>query len=229
MSWIGWLFLLAGLGLLVVVVRGVVQLVSWVVEEFFVEPRELARLKRTPPERRREARPTAVSDKHKAQGDHGGERKETVRLPIHQPSKTRRPSRLRKWMKSVKLALAVKGYDYWVACALTEEDPVLKVEYLSKALKLNPAYLPAWGLKGNTLFGLGRYGEAMECFDKSLEVHPSAFAWHKKGICCYHLGRHEEARRCFNKAIETCPSEDHSLAEEVARMKKLVDDELPSV
>ena len=45
-----------------------------------------------------------------------------------------------------------KGYDYWVACALAEEDPGRKIRYLTKALTLNPDYLPAWGLKGNALF-----------------------------------------------------------------------------
>jgi len=130
---------------------------------------------------------------------------------------------LGKWLKSVKLAVAVKGYDYWVACALAEEDPAMKVEFLSKALKVNPSYLPAWGLKGTALLGLERYGEALECFDKSLETHPSALAWHRKGVCCYHLGRREEARQCFDRALETCPAQDHELAEETARMKKLLD------
>jgi len=228
MSWIGWLFLLAGLGLLVVVVRGIVQFVFWIVDEFFIEPRELARLKGTLPQRHRNAEPPAVPDKRERREDRGEKTKKVMQAPIRRPGKVRRPSRFGKWLKCLKLAVAVKGYDYWVACALAEEDPAMKVEYLSKALKVNPAYLPAWGLKGNALLGLQRYGEAMECFDKALEMHPSALAWHRKGVCCYHLGRREEARECFRRALETCPKDDQPLAEEAARMKTLVEAELLS-
>jgi tetratricopeptide (TPR) repeat protein len=169
----------------------------------------------------------AAPDEHETHADHGDRRKEPSGPPsqprIQRPAKVRRPSRLGKWLKSLKLAVVVKGYDYWVACALAEEDPAMKVEYLSKALKVNPSYLPAWGLKGTALLGLERYGEALECFDKSLEMHPSAIAWHRKGVCCYHLDRREEARQCFDKALEMCPTQDHELAEETARMKSLLD------
>ena len=64
---------------------------------------------------------------------------------------------------------ARKHYDYWVARALAEQNPRRKVEYLSKALALDPSYLPAWGLKATALFNLERYEEALACFDKVLQ------------------------------------------------------------
>ena len=142
------------------------------------------------------------------------------------PVQARKPSRFRKTLKSLRTRLASKGYDSWVASALAEEDPITKIEYLSKALRLNPTYLPAWGLKANALFGLKRYEEAIACFEKSLEMHPTALAWYKKGICCHHLGRREETLRCFDMALKACPGEDRQLFEDAARMKKQVEDEL---
>ena len=38
MSWFGWLILLAGLYLLIVLLRGTIQLVSWLVQEYIIEP-----------------------------------------------------------------------------------------------------------------------------------------------------------------------------------------------
>jgi tetratricopeptide (TPR) repeat protein len=133
---------------------------------------------------------------------------------------------LGKWLKSLRTATVRKGYDYWVASALAEEDRQAKVRYLSKALQLNPAYHPAWGMKGNALFELGKYDDAIECFDKSLELHPSALVWYRKGLCCYHKGRREESLQCFGKALKECPAHDRPLVEDVTRMKRLVEEEL---
>jgi len=41
-----------------------------------------------------------------------------------------------------------------------------------KALLLNRSDPDLWNLKGVTLRSLGRYNEAIECFNKSLEIDP---------------------------------------------------------
>ena len=102
----------------------------------------------------------------------------------------------------------------------------MKVRYLSKALRLNPAYHPAWGMKGNALFELGKYDEAMESFDKSLELHPSALVWYRKGLCFYHTRRRQESLRCFDKAMEECPAHDRPLSADLTHMRSLVEEEL---
>ena len=40
------------------------------------------------------------------------------------------------------------------------------------ALSLNQNNPDLWNLKGNTLRSLGRYNEAIDCFNKSLEIDP---------------------------------------------------------
>jgi tetratricopeptide (TPR) repeat protein len=218
MSWVGWLFLLAGLYVLLVVVRGIVQFVSWWVEEYIVEPRAIGHRNEKSPQRPQEQIPTPAVEKRETKPQHADERKESPRVPVRSVSRVRRPTRLGGWLKSLKLAVLTKGYDYWVGCALSEEDRELKIRYLSKALKSNPAYLPAWGMKGNTLFELGRYDEALECFDQAMEIHPSALMWYKKGLCCYRAGRRQEALQCLDEALEKCPGHDRQLLEDVTRM-----------
>lgn len=248
MSWLGWLFLLAGLYVLVAVVRGLVQFVSWLIEECIVEPRMLRRLREKPPEGLH-ANPTATAPTHReaARASRGlieQPRGASTPLPAEEkpaveetkkaarPAKTPRWRRIvrwdhwRKWLRALSLR---RGYDYWVACALAEDDLRTRVRYLAKAIQANPAYPPAWGMKGHALFELGQYDEAIACFDKSLELHPSALVWYRRGLCFQKKGEGCEALRCFGKAMEECRASDRSLMEEIARMKRRVEEQLRCV
>jgi len=61
--------------------------------------------------------------------------------------------------------------------------------------------------QGFTLDNLGRYEEAIACYDKALENDPRLDkAWSNKGTISYNLGRFEEAIACFNKALEINPN-----------------------
>lgn len=44
--------------------------------------------------------------------------------------------------------------------------------YFDQALLLNQSDPELWNLKGVTLRSIGRYEEALECFNKSLEIDP---------------------------------------------------------
>jgi tetratricopeptide (TPR) repeat protein len=219
MTWVGWLFLLAGLYVLVVVVRGMIQFVSWLLEEYVPE-------KRSPEHPKEEPSAARASQEHNGPEEHADPKRESRCFAPKTGSQVRKSSRWNRLLKSLKTAGVRKGYDYWVACALSEEDGETKVRHLSRALRLNPAYHPAWGMKGNALFELGRYDEAAECFDQSLQLHPSALVWYRKGLCCHHAGKRIEALRCLDAALEKCPSQDRQLVEDIARTRKLVEDEL---
>lgn len=63
--------------------------------------------------------------------------------------------------------------------------------------------LEAWelGNKGASLNSLGRFYEAIDCFDKALAIDPmDAKTWNNKGSTLNHLGRFDEAIRCLEKA-----------------------------
>lgn len=60
-----------------------------------------------------------------------------------------------------------------------------------------------WNNKGGSLDSLGRYNEAIHCFDKALEIDPRhTVAWNNKGVSLKSLGRYEEAIHCYDKALE---------------------------
>ncbi|MBW9223743.1 tetratricopeptide repeat protein [Methanothermococcus sp. SCGC AD-155-E23] len=59
-----------------------------------------------------------------------------------------------------------------------------------------------WLSEGDILYEQGRYEEALEYFDKVLEINPNcADAWSRKGLTLARLGRYEEAIRCFDKSL----------------------------
>ncbi len=64
-----------------------------------------------------------------------------------------------------------------------------------------------WSNQGGSLCALGKYDEALACFDKALALEPRyANAWSNKGIALYYLGRNQEALQCFEKALNIDPS-----------------------
>ncbi len=57
--------------------------------------------------------------------------------------------------------------------------------------------------KGLVLGSLGRYDQAIECFDKALEIDANdSRIWNGKGYIFGNLGRYQEAIECFDKALE---------------------------
>ncbi len=60
----------------------------------------------------------------------------------------------------------------------------------------------AWHRKGVALDKLGRYEEALQAYDKALELKPNDFnAWNRKGVALDKLGRYEEAQIAFKKYL----------------------------
>jgi len=221
--WLGWLFLLAGLYVLVVAIRGGVQLVTWFVDEYIIEPRSTTSPRQAPPEAPRTSPLAAGVRKHRKKREPAAPKKTSAQPPLQDVAASLRPSHAGGLLQRMRMLVFRGNYDFWVSTALAEDDLELKVRYLSKALALNPAYLPAWGMKGNALFDLGKYAEAERCFERSLEIHPSAVVWYRKARCCYHGGRREEALRCLDEAFKTCPSHDRQLLDDVTRMRTLVE------
>ncbi len=167
MTWILWLLLLVVAGVVIAMLQGIVAAVFAFVEEQILEPR---RLRRREAEKRLHAGgprpatsdadaagPTAAGTSpksgtrpaHPHGHPHPHADKPVVHLPVKPAAPPRPPTRFGRWVKRLKLSLSKKGFDHWVAAAIAEDDPQMKLDYLSKALKLNPTYVPTWGMKGS--------------------------------------------------------------------------------
>ena len=74
---------------------------------------------------------------------------------------------------------------------------------MTKLLQSNPNYASALNNKGLALYNLGKYEQAIECYDKALEVDRNyVLAWYNKGNALGNLGKPEEAIECYDKALQ---------------------------
>ena len=64
-----------------------------------------------------------------------------------------------------------------------------------------------WFEEGRECLERGNIDEAIECFDRVLDVDPKKdYVWVSKGIALNHLKRYQEAIECFDKALEIFPN-----------------------
>jgi hypothetical protein len=58
----------------------------------------------------------------------------------------------------------------------------------------------SWKIKGDGLFQLKKYEEALDCYLNATDINPEyAPAWHQMGLICQILGQQEESDICFKK------------------------------
>src|SRR3990170_700112 len=65
-----------------------------------------------------------------------------------------------------------------------------------------------WVNKGFSFNSLGKYQEAIACYDRAIEIDPRLVgAWNGKGVAFAKLGRYQEEIACYDKAIGIDPRE----------------------
>ena len=219
MSWLDCLLILVFVYLAVVVGRGIAQFVSWCSEEFFARAREARRLAEKPEGQRHENDSAAspASSGHRKASIHHGSYQRRILVSVARFT-------LAHWLAALaglaRRLVSSKRYDYWVAAALGEEYPGKKAEASVEGAGTESALRPpAWGLKADALLTLQRYDEALACFDKILELDPSAMLWYQKGLCCLHLKRYEEAANCFDKTLAACSDKEYELRGDALRKR----------
>ncbi|MEM2900606.1 MAG: tetratricopeptide repeat protein, partial [Thermoplasmata archaeon] len=73
--------------------------------------------------------------------------------------------------------------------------------------------------KGTALYNLERYEEALECYDKAIELKPdSEEAWNNKGNTLRKLGKNKEAIDCYDAVLRINPDNAEAQASNRARV-----------
>ena len=89
-------------------------------------------------------------------------------------------------------------------------------------MEINSRLVEALDNKGLALGELGKHKEAIECFNKSLEINSiNGVAWNNKGIILALLEKYEEAIECFDKAIEINPRDENAIGARELALKHL--------
>jgi curved DNA-binding protein CbpA len=68
----------------------------------------------------------------------------------------------------------------------------------------------AWGWrnKGSALYFLGKYDDAIKCYDESIKIDPSnPIVWNNKGLALYYLEKYDDAILAYEHAITINPSD----------------------
>jgi tetratricopeptide (TPR) repeat protein len=91
---------------------------------------------------------------------------------------------------------------------LGRRDWVRKCNGLLQAESNNIVYAKVWSNRGTALANLGKYQQAIECFDKAIEINPDDISiWNSKGTAFHYLSKYQQAIECFDKAIEINPND----------------------
>lgn len=81
------------------------------------------------------------------------------------------------------------------------------LEWLNKAIQIDPNNATTWYNKGVALERLGRYTEAIQSYDTALQFYPFyGNAWEGKAFVLNELGRYTEAIQCIDRALRVNPN-----------------------
>ena len=76
------------------------------------------------------------------------------------------------------------------------------LESFEVALDLEPDNSQAWSNLGVLYAAQGRFEEAINSFEHSLEINDNDEVWNNHGTALFSLGKYEEALNSFNRAID---------------------------
>ena len=81
-------------------------------------------------------------------------------------------------------------------------NPQQALEYLNKAIELQPDNATAYGIKGYICFSLEKYQQAIDSFSKAIQFNPTkAEYYNSRGTVYSKMSQYEKAIEDFNQAI----------------------------
>ena len=85
------------------------------------------------------------------------------------------------------------------------------VETLDLAIDINPNDPRFWNDKGNYLGVLGNFEEAIDCFDKAIELHQDETVWNNKAFMYAQMNEYDNALKAYEIASKMAPMDIHPI------------------
>jgi len=76
-----------------------------------------------------------------------------------------------------------------------------------RVVELAPDHAKGWSSYGSALFELERFEEALEAFERSIALQPTAIGFSNAATTLYYLGRHRECVELYERAVALTPSD----------------------
>jgi tetratricopeptide (TPR) repeat protein len=115
--------------------------------------------------------------------------------------------------KETELYWVNEGKKQWYNSSQDDVNGLKAIQFLNKAIEINPNSFIAWIYKGCIYKKLKKPDRAIECYDKAIELKNDFIAsWYNKGMLLAQvsLDQIEEAIHCFDEALKINPN--HPLA-----------------
>ena len=104
-----------------------------------------------------------------------------------------------------------EGEKYWSQSDKTVQSAIKSLEYIDKAISIDPLNYKAWGDKGFLLKQMGEYDSALMCLERALgfknDFIPSLY---NKGVLLGLMGKFDEEIETYRKVLQLEPN--HNLA-----------------
>lgn len=116
-------------------------------------------------------------------------------------------------MIGITIASAQQGAEDWYQKGVDASTSTQKINYFTKAIRLNANYLEAYNARANVYFVNGKVSEAIEDFSQAIRIDPSrAFTFYSRASCQLALNNYEAAAADFDKVIQLEPNQVYAMS-----------------
>ena len=94
-------------------------------------------------------------------------------------------------------------YHWYRGNKLLPQQPQAALNFFTKAIDLKPKSAKAWMGRGDALYSLELYAQALEAYSEAARLEPTNWKnWQQQGNALYYLEQYREAIAMYNRALE---------------------------
>jgi serine/threonine protein kinase/predicted TPR repeat methyltransferase len=113
-------------------------------------------------------------------------------------------------------------YYFYQGKQLLREQPQIALTHFESAIDLQPQSAQSWKGRGDALYHLGRFPEALSAYDEAIQLKLNqSEVWQRKGEVLYYLEHFSEALTAFEHALQLDPKNIETLNYKGKTLSKL--------